>query len=102
MLPRAPLITESIFASGRVSDKMIEILWGRQFNDVIPAGLPRETRAAHNTGPITKHNHDAAIVYADGRKAYVNVVLARGIEKEKEGDKLIAAISRAVYQSVVK
>ena len=81
---------------------MIEILSGQQFNDGIPAGLPREMRVAHKTGSITKHNHDAAIVYAVGRKPYVIVVLARGIENEKESDKLIAAISRVVYQAEVK
>jgi hypothetical protein len=50
---------------------------------------------AQKTGSITRHNHDVAIVYASGRQPYVIVVLARGIEKEKESDKLIAAISRA-------
>ncbi len=96
------VIAERKFANGRVCDKMIEILSGQQFNDGIPAGLPRETRVAHKTGSITKHNHDAAIVYAGGRKPYVIVVLTRGIEKEKDSDKLIAAISRAVYQAVVR
>jgi beta-lactamase class A len=95
-------IAERKFVNGRACDKMIEILSGQQFNDGIPAGLPRETRVAHKTGSITKHNHDAAIVFAAGRKPYVIVVLTRGIEKEKESDKLIAAISRAVYQAVVK
>lgn len=96
------VIAERKFANGRVCDKLIEILSGQQFNDGIPAGLPRETRVAHKTGSITKHNHDAAIVYAAGRKPYVIVVLTRGMEREKDSDKLIAAISRAVYQAVVK
>jgi beta-lactamase class A len=96
------VIAERKFANGRVCDKMIEILSGQQFNDGIPAGLPRETRVAHKTGSITKHNHDAAIVYAAGRKPFIIVVLTRGIEREKDSDKLIAAISRTIYQTLVK
>lgn len=94
-------IAERKFANGKACDQMIEILAGQRFNDAIPAGLPRDTRVAHKTGSITKHNHDAAIVFAPGRKPYVLVVLTRGIEKEKESDKLIAAIARTVHQTLV-
>ena len=95
-------IAERKFANGKVCDQMIEILAGQRFNDAIPAGLPRDTRIAHKTGSITKHNHDAAIVFTPGRKAYVLVVLTRGIEKEKDSDKLIAAIARTIHQTLVK
>lgn len=94
-------IAERKFANGKACDQMIEILAGQRFNDAIPAGLPRDTRVAHKTGSITKHNHDAAIVFAPGRKPYVLVVLTRGIEKEKDSDKLIAAIARTVHQTLV-
>ena len=97
------LLAERKFASGRACDQMIDILAGQHFNDGIPAGLPRGTRVAHKTGSITKHNHDAAIVFAPGRdKPYVLVVLTRGIEKEKDSDKLIAAIAEAVHRALVK
>lgn len=95
-------IAERKFTNGKVCDQMIEILAGQRFNDAIPAGLPRDTRVAHKTGSITKHNHDAAIVFAPGRKPYVLVVLTRGIEKEKDSDKLIAAITRTVHTTLVK
>jgi beta-lactamase class A len=95
-------LAERKFVDGRACDQMIQILAGQRFNDGIPAGLPRDTRVAHKTGSITKHSHDAAIVYAGGRKPYVLVVLTRGIEKEKESDKLIAAISRLVYAALVQ
>jgi len=95
-------LAERKFASGRACDQMIQILAGQRFNDGIPAGLPRDTRVAHKTGSITNHNHDAAIVYAGARKPYVLVVLTRGIEKEKDSDKLIAAISRTVYAALMK
>lgn len=96
------VLAERKFANGRACDQMIQILAGQRFNDGIPAGLPRDTRVAHKTGSITKHSHDAAIVYAGGRKPYVLVVLTRGIEKEKESDKLIAAISQAVYAALAR
>jgi len=38
-------------------------------------------------------------VYPAGRKPYVLVVLTRGIEDEKLAHKLIAEISRAVYEA---
>ncbi len=95
-------LAERKFANARYCDQMIEILAGQHFNDGIPAGLPRDTRVAHKIGSITKHNHDAAIVFAPGRKAYVLVVLTRGVEKEKDSDKLIAAIARTVHQALAK
>jgi beta-lactamase class A len=70
----------------------------QKFNQGIPAGLPRNARVSHKTGSITKINHDAAIVYPRGRKPYVLVVLTRGIEDEKLAHKLIADVSRLVYE----
>ena len=59
-------------------------------------------RVAHKTGNITKHNHDAAIVYAPGRKPYVIVVLTKGIAEQKRSARLIADISRVVYQAMAR
>src|SRR5215467_1184323 len=96
------LIAENKFLNGRACAKMVEILSSQRFNDGIPAGLPAATRVAHKTGNITKHNHDAAIVYAPGRKPYVIVVLTKGIAEQKRSAKLIADISRVVYQAVAR
>jgi beta-lactamase class A len=96
------LIAEKKFLNGRACDRMIEILLSQRFNEGIPAGLPAATRVAHKTGNITKHNHDAAIVYGPGRKPYVIVVLTKGIVEQKRSNKLIADISRAVYQAMAR
>ncbi len=96
------LIAENKFLNSRVCGKMVEILSSQRFNDGVPAGLPAATRVAHKTGNITKHNHDAAIVYAPGRKPYVIVVLTKGIAEQKRSSKLIADISRAVYQAMAR
>ena len=78
---------------------MIKIMLDQKFNEGIPAGLPKDARVSHKTGSITKINHDAAIVYPPNRKPYVLVVLTRGIEDEKRAHKLIADISRVVYEA---
>src|SRR6185295_9258324 len=94
-------IAERRAVSARASDEMVKVMLGQQFNEGIPAGLPKEVRVSHKTGSITKVNHDAAIVYAPGRKPYVLVVLERGIEDKKRAHKLIADISRSVYEATV-
>jgi beta-lactamase class A len=91
-------IAERRAVSAKASADMIKIMLDQKFNEGIPAGLPRNARVSHKTGSITKINHDAAIVYSPGRKPYVLVVLTRGIEDEKLAHKLIADISRTVYE----
>lgn len=90
-------IAERRAISAKASDEMIKVMLDQKFNEGIPAGLPAGVRVSHKTGSITKVNHDAAIVYPPNRKPYVLVVLERGIEDEKRAHKLIADISRVVY-----
>jgi beta-lactamase class A len=92
------LIAEHKFLSKRASEKIVEILSSQHFNDGIPAGLPKNARVAHKTGDITKHNHDAGIVYLPHRKPYVIVVLTKGIAEHRRSSRLIADISRTVYK----
>ncbi|HEX6316877.1 MAG TPA: serine hydrolase [Gemmatimonadaceae bacterium] len=90
---------ESGKAASRASTReMLDILTAQEFNDEIPAGLPPGTRVAHKTGWITGVNHDAAIVYPPGRKPYVLVVLTKGIPERPVARKLIADISRLVWE----
>jgi beta-lactamase class A len=81
---------------------MRNILFGQEFHDEIPAGLPPGTRVAHKTGWITGQLHDGAIVYPnDGASPYVLVVLTRGIADEKVAQATIADISRLVYARAI-
>ena len=80
--------------------EMIAVLKRQKFNDAIPGGVPAGIPVAHKTGSITRIHHDAGIVY--GPKPYVLVVLVRGIQDQKVSTKLIADISRAVWEHVSK
>lgn len=79
------------------SAEMREILLAQEFNEKIPAGLPAGTRVAHKTGEITAVSHDAGVVYPEGRKPYVIVVLTKGLRESRASSALIADISRLVY-----
>jgi len=80
------------------NEKMIEILKAQEFNEKIPAYLPKGTPIAHKTGDITGIHHDAAIVFPPGEAPYVLVVLTRGYQDEKAANQAIAEISRLVWQ----
>jgi beta-lactamase class A len=86
--------------SGENSQVMREILLAQEFNEKIPAGLPAGTRVAHKTGEITAVSHDAAIVYPEGRKPYVLVVLTKGVRESAQSSALIADVSRIVWNYV--
>ena len=89
--------------------RMIDILAAQKLNDAIPAGLPPGTVVAHKTGEITRHNHDAAIVYPAGRSArparlnrpYVLVILTRGITDRAESSRLIARLAAIVHHDLI-
>ena len=81
--------------SAEASDLMLEILAAQEFNDGIPGGLPKGTRVAHKTGSITEIAHDAGLV--DGK--YVLVVLTKGFKKTEDAEKVIAEISRIVWET---
>jgi beta-lactamase class A len=90
-------IEEGRAGSPAATHDMLAILLAQEFNEKIPAGLPPGTRVAHKTGEITAVSHDAAIIYPNGRKPYVLVVLTRGIADGTRSSKLIADISAILY-----
>ena len=51
---------------------------------------------AHKTGWLRDIYHDAGLIYADGRPAYVLVVLSRGNKDEKGSHRIVADVARAV------
>jgi beta-lactamase class A len=90
-------------AASRAScEAMRAILHRQEFNDEIPAGLPKGTPVAHKTGWITATTHDAAIIYPPNRPPYVLVVLTRAIPQRQVAQALMAGISRDVWQAVTR
>jgi len=87
--------------SEKACQEMIEILAQQKYRNKIPSGIPEGVKVANKTGSITRIDHDAAIVFPEGHKPYVFVILTRGIEKREDAEKLIAELSRIVYGSVV-
>ncbi len=84
------------------SDAMIKILLDQHFNEIIPAGLPKDVRVAHKTGWFKGVNHDSGIVFLpDGRK-YVLVLLSKNAEDDKASVAALATVSEIIYKYVVQ
>jgi beta-lactamase class A len=81
---------------------MIKILLDQTFNDIIPAGLPKDVKVAHKTGSITGVHHDSGIVFLpDGRK-YVLVLLSKDLTDENAAVQSMAKISSMIYDSLYR
>jgi beta-lactamase class A len=101
---RSLLVLMRAIASGNAysradSVEMERILIQQEFNEGIPAGVPRGVKVAHKTGWITGIYHDAAIVHPPNSKPYILVVMTRGIPDVKRAHRLVADISRTVFDS---
>ncbi len=79
-------------------EAMLEILKAQEFNEKIPAYLPKGVPIAHKTGDITGVHHDAALVFPPGEAPYVLVILTSGFADQKAADQRIAEISRLIWQ----
>lgn len=102
-------IAEKRAASPEACDSMLAILQRQKFREGIPADLPSGTVVGNKTGSITAIAHDGAIVFpnfaskkraATPRRPYVLVVLTKGIAEEKAAERVIAAISRRIYEGL--
>ncbi len=84
-----------------------EILAAQEFNEQIPAGIPRQAGAvvAHKTGSISKVQHDAAVVRLPDGREYVLVLLATDFGANEEGRKRVIEttrkMSRAVWETMI-
>lgn len=81
-------------------DEMIKILLDQRFKDKIPRYLPSTLKIAHKTGWINGIDHDVAIVYLTPDHPYILVVLTKGIENHVRAQKLIADISKLIYDAL--
>jgi beta-lactamase class A len=93
------MIAEEKAYSKRVCDEMLDILLDQQYRSGIPAGLPKAARVAHKTGNISTVHHDAGIVYLDGRKPYVLVILTQFTPEQGRGT-AVAEVSRDIFNTL--
>ena len=91
------MLAEGKAFSPALSRRMMDILHGQEFNQGIPARLPKGTRVAHKTGEISTVAHDAGVVYLPKRKPYVLVILTEWDAAATGRSQTIAAISHAIY-----
>lgn len=93
-------------AAGRVVDStasaaMIDILLHQQFNEIIPARLPKDVKVAHKTGNISGVQHDSGIVLLPDGRRYVLVLLSSHLTNEQAGIDALADVSEMIYRYVV-
>ncbi|HET9635166.1 MAG TPA: serine hydrolase [Gemmatimonadaceae bacterium] len=88
--------------SPALSRRMMDILHGQEFNQGIPARLPKGTRVAHKTGEISTVAHDAGVVYLPKRKPYALVILTEWDPNTSGRSRTIATISQVIYEALTK
>ncbi|MFZ2490297.1 MAG: serine hydrolase [Thermoanaerobaculia bacterium] len=93
------LIADRKAYSEQASDEMLQIMLDQQYRSGIPAGLPKAARVAHKTGNISTVHHDAGIVYLEGRKPYVLVILTQFSPDQGRGT-AVADISRDIFNTL--
>ena len=96
------LIAEGMVVSKKASEQMVEIMLNQEFNESIPAMLPKLAKVAHKTGWTGTVYHDTGIVFPDGRKPYAISLMTRGFAEndEKFAHQCMANISRMVYEQL--
>jgi len=96
------LIAEGKVVSKRISDKMIEIMLKQEFNESIPALLPKSVDVAHKTGWTGEFYHDTGIVFPENRKPYAISIMTRGFteDNEKAAHECMSTISNMIYEQL--
>ncbi len=93
------LIADGKAYSKTACDEMLKIMLDQQYRSGIPAGLPKAARVAHKTGNISTVHHDAGIVYLEGRKPYVLVILTQFPAETGRGT-AVADVSRDIFNTL--
>ena len=93
------LIADGKAYSKHACDEMLKIMLDQQYKSGIPAGLPKAARVAHKTGNISTVHHDAGIVYLEGRKPYVLVILTQFSSDQGRGA-AVADVSRDIFNTL--
>lgn len=99
LLKLCRVVAEGKAYSQKASDEMLKIMLDQQYRSGIPAGLPKAARVAHKTGNISTVHHDAGIVFLEGRKPYVLVILTQFPAEMGRGT-AVADVSRDIFTTI--
>ena len=99
LLKMLRLIADGKAYSQKACEEMLAIMLDQQYRSGIPAGLPKAARVAHKTGNISTVHHDAGIVYLEGRKPYVLVILTQFTAETGRGT-AVAEVSRDIFNTL--
>jgi len=96
------LIAQRKVVSKEASDWMIKLMLEQEFNESIPALLPKSVRVAHKTGWTSNVYHDTGIVFPENRKPYVLSLMTRGFTEDHadEAHNCMAQISKIIYEKI--
>ncbi|HCB01119.1 MAG TPA: serine hydrolase [Anaerolineae bacterium] len=96
------LIAEGKVISQEASDEMIKVMLGQEFNESIPALLPKDVKVAHKTGWTGEFFHDTGIVFPSNRKPYAITLFTNGFpeDDESQAHNCMAEISKLVYEGL--
>ena len=85
-------------ASPDSCEELERTLARQEHRDGIPAGLPAGTYVANKTGWVEGLTHDVAVVRPGDAPGYVLTVLTTVDVSEESGQRLVAGISRGIWQ----
>jgi beta-lactamase class A len=85
--------------SSEDSDAMINILARQQFNEMIPALLPRGTLIAHKTGWTGDYHHDIGLIYPSNGEPFVLSILTKGYAEadERDAHAFVASMAKTIF-----
>ncbi len=95
-------IDQEELVSPEASMAMMDILLNQQFNEIIPAQLPKEVKVAHKTGSIIGVLHDTGIIYLPDGGKYILILLSKDLTDEEAGVKAMATASKIIYDYVIE
>ncbi len=97
------VLAEGKVLSEQASAEMVRIMSEQEFNESIPALLPKSLKVAHKTGWSDEFYHDTGIVYPENRKPYAISIMTKGFpeDNENEAHDCMAKISKMVYEEMI-
>ena len=96
------LIAEGKVVSKEASAEMIQIMLAQEFNESIPALLPKSAKVAHKTGWTGEFYHDTGIVFPEARAPYAISIMTQGFPENKaeEAHDCMAKLSKLIYGQI--